>query len=83
VILIAFRSEVNLAVEADENLLSEGIRARIVYPVMGNIRSPDGGLPEQRPAMPPAVKARVAAEQASTCEWERYVGTSGHVMSSV
>ena len=30
--------------------------------------------------LPPAVTARVAIEQASTLGWERYVGTSGHVI---
>ena len=30
--------------------------------------------------LPPKVKARVAVEQASTLGWERYVGTSGHVI---
>src|SRR5256885_1346525 len=30
--------------------------------------------------LPPAVKARVAVEQASTFGWERYVGSSGHVI---
>jgi transketolase len=30
--------------------------------------------------LPPFVKARVAVEQASTFGWERYVGSSGHVV---
>jgi len=30
--------------------------------------------------LPPAVKARVAIEQASTFGWERYVGDSGRVI---
>jgi transketolase len=30
--------------------------------------------------LPPNVKARVAVEQASTLGWERYVGSSGHVI---
>ena len=30
--------------------------------------------------LPPSVTARVAVEQASTFGWERYVGTSGHVV---
>jgi len=30
--------------------------------------------------LPPAVKARVAVEQASTFGWERYVGSSGRVI---
>jgi len=30
--------------------------------------------------LPPAVKARVAVEQASTLGWERYVGSGGRVI---
>jgi transketolase len=30
--------------------------------------------------LPPAVKARLAIEQASTFGWERYVGSSGRVI---
>jgi transketolase len=30
--------------------------------------------------LPPAVKARLAIEQASTFGWERYVGSAGHVI---
>ena len=30
--------------------------------------------------LPPYVTARVAIEQASTFGWERYVGTSGHII---
>jgi transketolase len=30
--------------------------------------------------LPPAVKARVAIEQASTFGWERYVGAAGRVI---
>jgi transketolase len=30
--------------------------------------------------LPPDVTARVAIEQASTFGWERYVGTSGHII---
>ena len=30
--------------------------------------------------LPPAVKARVAVEQASTFGWERYVGAEGHII---
>ena len=30
--------------------------------------------------LPPAVKARVAVEEASTLGWERYVGDSGRII---
>jgi len=41
----------------------------------------DHQTPEYRDSvLPPAVKARVAVEQASTFGWERYVGSGGHVI---
>jgi transketolase len=79
VILIASGSEVSLAVEAHENLVAEGIRSRVVS-------MPSWEIFEQQPqdyrdsVLPPAVKARLAIEQASTFGWERYVGSAGHVI---
>ena len=79
VIIIASGSEVSLAVEAHENLVAEGIRARVVS-------MPSWEIFEQQPqayrdgVLPPSVKARVAVEQASTLGWERYVGSSGRVI---
>jgi transketolase len=79
VIIIASGSEVSLAVQAHENLLAEGIRSRVVS-------MPSWEIFDHQPqayrdnVLPPSVKARVAVEQASTLGWERYVGTSGHVI---
>jgi transketolase len=79
VILIASGSEVSLAVDAHEKLLAEGIRSRVVS-------MPSWEIFDQQPqayrdsVLPPNVKARVAVEQASSFGWERYVGTSGHVI---
>jgi len=79
VIIIASGSEVSLAVQAHENLLAEGIRSRVVS-------MPSWEIFDHQPqayrdsVLPPTVKARVAVEQASTLGWERYVGTSGHVI---
>src|SRR5207253_11190329 len=53
-------------------------RTRRLDAVVGDFRSPDAGVSGQRAA--PTVKARVAIEQASTFGWERYVGSSGHVI---
>jgi transketolase len=79
VILIASGSEVTLAVEAHETLLAEGIRSRVVSMPSWDIF--DLQPQEYRESvLPPKVKARVAVEQASTFGWERYVGTSGHVI---
>jgi len=79
VIIIASGSEVSLAVEAHEKLLTEGIRSRVVS-------MPSWDIFEHQPqayrdsVLPPNVTARVAVEQASTFGWERYVGTSGQVV---
>jgi transketolase len=79
VILIASGSEVSLAVNAHETLVAEGIRARVVSMPSWDIF--DHQTQEYRDSvLPPNVKARVAVEQASTFGWERYVGTSGHVI---
>jgi transketolase len=79
VIIIASGSEVSLAVEAHESLVAEGIRSRVVS-------MPSWEIFEQQSqayrdsVLPPNVKARVAVEQASVMGWERYVGSSGHVI---
>src|SRR6266581_1897634 len=78
-LLIASGSEVSLAVEAHEKLLAEGIRSRVVS--MPSWEIFDQQTQEYRDSvLLPTVKARVAVEQASTFGWERYVGTSGHVI---
>jgi transketolase len=79
VILIATGSEVGLAVDAYEELVAEGVKARVVS-------MPSWELFEQQPqdyrdsVLPPAVTARVAVEQASTFGWERYVGSTGAII---
>jgi len=79
VLLIASGSEVSLAVEAHEKLLAEGIRSRVVS--MPSWEIFDQQTQEYRDSvLPPAVKARVAVEQASTFGWERYVGSAGRVI---
>src|SRR5881409_2972373 len=79
VIIIASGSEVNLAVEAHETLVAEGIRSRVVS--MPSWEIFDHQTKEYRDSVLPSnVKARVAVEQASTLGWERYVGTSGQVI---
>jgi transketolase len=79
VILIASGSEVSLAVEAHEKLLSEGIRSRVVSMPSWDIFDHQPKEYRDR-VLPPYVTARVAIEQASTFGWERYVGTSGHTI---
>jgi transketolase len=79
VILIASGSELSLAVEAHGKLTAEGIRARVVSMPSWDIF--ERQTQEYRDSvLPPAVKARLAIEQASTFGWERYVGASGQVI---
>jgi transketolase len=75
-IFLASGSEVSLAVDAYEKLKDEGIRCRVVS-------MPSWEVFEHQPqeyrdsVLPPAVKARIAVEQASTFGWERYVSAPG------
>jgi transketolase len=79
VILIASGSEVILAAEAHEELLTEGIRSRVVS--MPSWEIFDHQPQEYRESVLPAkVTARVSIEQASTLGWERYVGNSGRMI---
>lgn len=79
VILIASGSEVSLAVDAYEQLVKEGVKARVVS-------MPSWDIFERQTAdyrnsvLPPNVKARIAIEQASTFGWDRYVGEKGRVI---
>ena len=76
VILIATGSEVSLAIDAYEELRSEGVRARVVS-------LPSWYLFDLQPqeyresVLPEAVQSRVAVEQASTLGWDRYVDRGG------
>jgi transketolase len=79
VILIATGSEVSLAVNAHETLVAGGIRSRVVSMPSWDIFEHQSK--EYRDSvLPPAVKARVAIEQASTFGWERYVGSQGQII---
>jgi transketolase len=76
VILIATGSEVSLAVGAFEELVGEGIRARVVsLPCWELFERQDQAYRDE--VLPPAVTARVSVEEASTLGWERYVGEAG------
>jgi transketolase len=78
-ILVATGSELSLAVEAYEQLVNEGIRARVVSMPSWDIFEHQSQ--EYRDSvLLPGVKARVAVEQGSTLGWERYVGECGRVI---
>jgi transketolase len=79
VILIATGSEVHLALEVHEKLLSEGIKTRVVS-------MPSWELFEQQPeeyrqeVLPPDVTKRVSMEAGVTLGWHRYVGSEGEII---
>ena len=79
VILIASGSEVALAVEAHEKLIAGGVRSRVVSMPSWEIFERQTEDYRDR-VLPPAVKPRLAIEQASTFGWERYVGAAGAVI---
>jgi len=79
VILIASGSELILAVEAHEKLISEGIRSRVVSMPSWEIFEAQTRK-YRNSVLPPNIAARVAIEQASTFGWERYVGASGRII---
>ncbi len=78
-ILIGSGSEVSLCLQAHEELLSEGIRSRVVSMPSWDIFEHQSQA-YQDSVLPPDVTARLAVEQASTLGWERYVGTFGRVI---
>jgi transketolase len=74
--LLATGSELSLAVDAYEQLQSQGIAARVVsLPSWELFEEQDAAYREQ--VLPAAIKARVAIEQAGPLGWDRYVGQSG------
>jgi transketolase len=79
VILMATGSEIQLAIAARDELLPQGIDARVVSMPCWELfdRQPRSYRDE---VLPPSVKARVAIEQASTLGWDRYVGDGGAVI---
>ena len=79
VILIATGSEVSLCITAYEQLKSEGIKARVVsIPSWGIFEAQSEEY--KRQVLPPALKARVSVEAASTFGWSQYVGPTGKMI---
>lgn len=80
VILIATGSEVQLALAAHEELVADGVVARVVS--MPSMELFDRQPQDYRDAvLPPKVSARVAVEQASAFGWDRWVGPAGRVIA--
>ena len=79
VILLATGSEVQLAIAARTELEADGIGTRVVSMPCWELF--DRQPPEYRDeVLPPAVRARVGIEQASTFGWDRYVGDAGAIV---
>jgi len=80
VILIASGSEVSLAISAYEQLVDEGIKARVVS--MPSWELFDRQSEEYRDSvLPPDVNARVVIEQASSFGWHRWAGHNGAIIA--
>jgi transketolase len=76
VILIATGSDVALALEAHESLISDGIRSRVVsLPSFYLFDQQDQDYRDS--VLPPSITARVSIEEAATLGWDRYVGPEG------
>jgi transketolase len=76
VVLIATGSEVALALAAQEKLLAQGIRARVVSLPCWEIFAAQS--PEyQDSVIPRTIKARVSIEAGVTLGWQRWVGSEG------
>jgi len=78
-ILIASGSELILAITAHEQLLTEGIRSRVVSMPSWEIFE-NQTQKYRKSVLPPHVGQRIALEQASTFGWDRYVGPSGRIL---
>jgi transketolase len=76
VLLLATGSELSLAVDAYEQLKKEGIAARVVSMPSWELFE-DQDVDYRDRVLPPAIKARVAIEQAGPLGWDRYVGQTG------
>ncbi|MFE0628019.1 transketolase [Streptomyces sp. NPDC058864] len=80
VILIATGSEVQLAVEAREQLQADGIPARVVsMPSVEWFEEQDQAYRDS--VIPPNVRARVAVEAGIGLTWHRFVSDAGRIVS--
>jgi transketolase len=80
VVLVGTGSEVQLAVEAQQQLADQGIRARVVS--MPCKEWFDEQSAEYRDSViPPAVKPRVSVEAAVSQGWREVVGDAGRIVS--
>ncbi|MCB5907251.1 transketolase [Streptomyces pinistramenti] len=80
VVLIGTGSEVQLAVEAREQLQAAGVPTRVVsMPCVEWFDAQDQDYRDS--VLPPSVKARVAVEAGIGLTWHRFVGDAGRIVS--
>ncbi|WP_338447768.1 transketolase [Niallia oryzisoli] len=80
VLLLASGSEVNLAIEAQKALETEGIYASVVsMPSWDRFESQSKEYKES--VIPKSVKKRLAIEMGSSLGWHRYAGDEGDVLA--
>ncbi|MEU3713872.1 transketolase [Streptomyces catenulae] len=80
VVLIGTGSEVQLAVEAREQLQAAGVPTRVVsMPCVEWFEEQERSYRDS--VLPPSVKARVAVEAGVGLTWHRYVGDAGRIVS--
>ncbi|GHC64169.1 transketolase [Streptomyces flavofungini] len=80
VVLIGTGSEVQLAVQAREELQAAGVPTRVVsMPSVEWFDEQDQGYRDS--VLPPSVKARVAVEAGIGLTWHRFVGEAGRIVS--
>lgn len=79
VILIGTGSEVQLCLEAREQLAAAGVRARVVSLPSFELFAAQDEVYRKR-VLPASVRARVAVEAGATLGWERYVGDAGVIV---
>ena len=78
-ILMGTGSELSLCVAAQEKLVAEGVKARVVsIPSFELFEKQDAAYKES--VLPASVTARVSVEMASTFGWDRYVGRKGKIV---
>jgi len=79
VVLLASGSELSTALDARDLLQKEGIPTRVVsLPSWRLFQEQSASYRHQ--VLPPAVRARVSVEAATTFGWERWVGVDGHAL---
>ena len=78
-ILIASGSEVNLALQAREQLSEKGVQARVVSMPSWELFEKTTEEYRNR-VLPPNITKRLAIEAGITLGWERYVGSEGKII---